>query len=83
MIFKPRTEQDFSFINEFDVKVTDLTNLEHITNVIIKVNGDTKFNGTIITGQDQFVINAGDTVFISVTKDFYKTCKMQINGFLL
>jgi len=83
IIFKPRTEQDFTFINEFDVKVTDLINLENITNVIIKVNGNTKFNGTIITGQDQFVINAGDTVFISVTKDFYKTCKLQIKGFLI
>lgn len=83
IIFKPRTESEFSFVSEYDTKITDLTGIENITNVIVTINGNIVFNGIIVTGQNQFVINAGDTVFISVTKDFYKTCKFQLNGFLI
>lgn len=83
VIFKPRTETVFSFRSEYDTKITELTGIENITNVLITVNGNTKFNGIVMSGQDQFVVNAGDTVFITVTKNFYKTCKLQLNGFLL
>ena len=83
IIYKPRIEPEFSFVSEYDIKITDLTGIENITNVEITVNGNVVFNGIIVTGQNQFVINAGDTVFINVTKDFYKTCKLQLNGFLI
>jgi hypothetical protein len=83
VIYKPRTDKDFDFVAEYDVKLTTLINVENITNIMIYVDSVLKFSGLTITGPEQFVINAGQTVFISVTKDFNKTCKFQLSGYLI
>ena len=83
MVFKPSSENNFSFTAEYDIKLTTLTNVENITNIIIKVNGVEQINGLTINPSQEFVINAGDEVFISVTKDYYQTCKFHLGGYLL
>ena len=83
IIFKPRTDRTFSFIAEYDMKLTYISGVENITNIIIKVDGIEKVNGTTISGAQQFVVNAGQTVFINVTKDFNSTCKFQLGGYLI
>ena len=83
MIYKPRAEKDFSFIAEYDMKLTSISGVENITNIIIKADGIQKFNGITITGPTEFVINAGQSVFISVMKDYYQTCKFQLGGYLI
>ena len=83
IVFKPRTENSFNFESEYDTKITSLGNVENITNIKIKVNGIEVFNGITLSGPQQFVINAGDNVFITVTKEFNLTCKFQLGGYLL
>jgi hypothetical protein len=83
VIFKPRANPDFDFIAEYDMKITDISNVENITDIVIKVDGVTVFSGLSITGPQEFIVNAGQTVFISVTKDFNQTCKFQLSGYLI
>jgi len=83
IIYKPGSESDFSFIAQYDMILTNISGVENITNISISADGIQKFNGIVITGPTQFVINAGQSVFISVTKDFYLTCKFQLNGYLI
>lgn len=82
-IFKPRSDVDFSFLAEYDVKITDLLNVENIHNIIIEVNGVEKVNDLSISGSQQFVINAGDTVYIKINKSIFSTGKFQLVGYLL
>lgn len=83
MIYKPRSESDFSFTAEYDMKLTSISGVENITNILIKADGIEKFTGIAITGPTEFVVNAGQTVFISVVKDFNQTCKFQLGGYLI
>lgn len=81
VIFEPRSNDNFSFSSEFSLKFTDIVNIENITNIIIKVNGVQVFAGLDLTSD--IIINAGDTIYISVTKDFYSVCKFQLIGNLI
>lgn len=81
IIFKPRSEQDFSFVSDFDLKMVTIQNIENISNIIIKVNGVTQFNGLLLSSP--IIVAAGDTIHISVTKDFYNTSKFQLLGTLI
>ncbi len=83
LIYKPKSDKDFSFVSEYDMTLTTISGVKDITNIIIKIDGIEKFNGVNINGSTQFVVNAGQTVFISVTKDYYQTCKFQIGGYLI
>lgn len=83
MIYKARSENNFNFTAEYDMKLTSISGVDNITNIIIKADGIPKFSGINITGPTQFVINAGQNVFISVTKDFNQTCKFQLGGYLI
>ena len=83
VIFKPGSENNFDFKTGYDMKLTYITNVENITNIIIKVDGIEKFNGLAINGPTEFIINANQTVFISVDKDYYQTCKFLIGGYLI
>lgn len=83
VIYKARSENSFSFVAEYDMKITDLFNLENITNVTIKLDGVQVFSGITINGPQSFVINAGQDVFISVVKDYYQVCKFQLSGYLI
>jgi hypothetical protein len=83
IIFKPRTNNSFSFVAEYDMKLTYISNVDNITNIKITVNGQEKINGISINGTQEFIVNAGETVFIDVDKDFYNISKFQLGGFLI
>jgi len=83
IIYKPRAEKDFDFIAEYDMKLTSLSGVENITNITITVDGLVVFNGINITGPTEFIINAGQNVFISVTKNYNQTGKFQLGGYLI
>lgn len=78
VIFKPKSEPDFTFTPEFDIKFTDIVNIENVTNIVIKVNGVEKFNGIDLT--TSIVVSAGDSVYIKINKDFYSTGKFTLLG---
>ncbi len=77
-IFKPNAETSLTFNSEFDVKLNQIINIEGITNILITVNGVQKFNG--IDFVNSIVINAGDEIYIKVSKDFNSTGKLTILG---
>lgn len=79
IIFKPRSVSDFTFTSDFDIKYTDITNIDGATNIQIKVNDVEKFNGIDFTGTN-IVINAGDLIYIKVSRDFYSTAKFILVG---
>ena len=78
VIFKPRSESEFSYVAEYDSKYLDIINIEGTTNILIEVNGVAVFNG--IDFQNSFVVNAGDTIFIRVTRDVLTTSKFTLIG---
>lgn len=78
VIFKPRSESDFSFITEYDIKFTDIVNIENVTNIIIKVNGVEKFNGINFT--TPIVVSSNDNVYIKITRDFNSIGKFTLLG---
>lgn len=83
MIFKPRSESSFDWVSEYDIRIVGLSNVENITNIRIIVDGVEVFNGLSFNGSQEFVINAGQTVFINVTKNLNQTCKFQLSGYLI
>ena len=67
--FKPKSESQFTFISQYGTSFTQLTNILNISRIVITINGIGVFDGTILN--TPLVINANDTVTISVTKGFY------------
>lgn len=74
-IFKPRSETSITFKAEFDIKFTEITNITDITGIVVKVNGN-----TVTT---PFVVTAGDTIFIDITKNYNKTGSFLLIGNLI
>ena len=78
IIFKARSESNFTFVSDFDLKYTDISNVEGATNIILKVNGIEKLNG--LTIGSNIIISAGDTIYIKVSRDFYTAAKFTLIG---
>lgn len=74
-IFKPRSLTEMSFKAEYDTKFLDILNIVDIADITIKVNG------SIVT--TPFVVTAGDTIFIDITKGFMKTGSFLLTGNLI
>tara|TARA_B100000927_G_scaffold23429_2_gene17703 strand:+ start:12033 stop:13085 length:1053 start_codon:yes stop_codon:yes gene_type:complete len=81
VIFKPNSETDFTFSSDFDIKFTQILNIESVDNIIIKVNGVEKFNG--IDFVDPVVVNTGDEIFIEINKNLLATGKFTLIGNIL
>jgi hypothetical protein len=78
IIYKPQSESSFEYKADYDSKYTDIVNIEGATNIEIKVNGTQVFNGIDFTSS--FVVNAGDTIYIKVSRDYYSTAKFTLIG---
>lgn len=78
VIFKPKSEPDFTFTPDFDIKFTDIVNIEDVNNIVIKVNGVEKFNGIDLV--TPIVVSTGDSIYIKINKDFYSTGKLTLLG---
>lgn len=81
VIFKPNSETNFTFSSDFDIKFTQILNIESVDNIIIKVNGVEKFNG--IDFVDPVVVNTGDEIFIEINKNLLATGKFTLIGNIL
>jgi hypothetical protein len=79
--FRPKAEVSFSFEIQYDIKFVGLVNVSDISNIIIQVNGNEVVNG--LTLSDNFTVNAGDTIFIGVTKNYLDNGKFQLLGNIL
>jgi len=67
--FKPQSDSEFSFTNQYGVSFTQLTGIVGITRIVISVNGVGVFDGTVLT--TPLTINANDVVNVKVYKGFY------------
>lgn len=81
VIFKPKSEPDFSFISDYDISFSDIINIENVTNIQIKVNGIEKFNGIDFT--TPVVVSAGDSIYIRVDRPWNTTGKFTLIGNIL
>jgi len=77
-IWKQTSDNVFSFRVEYDVNFTVLQNIEHITRIVIKVNGVGVFDGTVLTSP--LILYGNDEVTITVTKDFSNIGKFVLIG---
>lgn len=78
VIFKAKSEPDFTFISDYDVNLSSIVNIENVTNIEIRVNGVTKFNGLDFT--TPIVVSAGDTIYIKVDRPWGTIGKFTILG---
>jgi hypothetical protein len=78
VIFKPKSESNFTFTPDFDIKFTDIASIEGLNNIIIKVNGVEKLNGIDLV--TPIVVSTGDSVYIEINKDFNSTGKFTLLG---
>lgn len=74
-IFKPKAETRVTITSEFDTKFTSISNQQNVNSILIEVNGN-----PVTT---PFVVSAGDTIFIDITKDFNLTASFLLSGNLI
>lgn len=67
VIFKQMSSNSFSFVNDVDIKVTEIISINGLSNIEIKINGVSVFIGLSI--DNPIFINNGDTVDITVVKN--------------
>lgn len=66
-IFKPSSSLEFEFTLKYDVNFTILNNIENISRIVINVNGNNIFDGTILVSP--LILSANDIVKIRVYKN--------------
>lgn len=77
-VFKPSSDQQFSFTSQYDLNFTQLTGVENITRIVITVNGTGIFDGLVMSSP--IIISANDIVNIKVYKALNATGKFQLIG---
>ena len=78
IIFKPQANSDFTYVAEYDSKYTTLTNFGGMSNIFISVNGVEVLNGLDLTSD--FIVTAGDNIFIRVTRSLGTEAKFTLIG---
>lgn len=78
IVFKPRSEQKFTFMAKYNLVFNQLVNIENISNIIILVNNVEVFNGLSLTSS--IILSAGDQVDIKITKNNLVIGKFQLLG---
>lgn len=78
IVFKPNSENNFSFTSKYDVSFSKIENIEYISKIEIYVNNISVFSGTVLT--TPLVIRTNDVVKIKVFKNNIKTAKFQLIG---
>jgi len=76
--FKPKSEPQFTFTNQYSVSFSQLTGIVNLTRIVILVNGIGVFDGTILTSP--LVFNANDVITIKVSKGYYNDGVFKLIG---
>jgi hypothetical protein len=80
-VWKPRADFQFTFTSVNDVSFTQLTNIENITRIVIRVNNVLVFDGDSLN--TPINIQQGDVVNIRVFKNFLTLGSFKLIGSLL
>ena len=67
--FKPKSETSFTFIVQYNVNFTQLTSIQNISRIVIRVNDLVVFDGLVLT--TPIIFNENDSINITVYKGFY------------
>lgn len=78
IVFKPRSEPQFTFTAQYDISFTQLINVEETERIVIYVNNVGVFDGLVLN--TPIIINSGDQVTIKVYKRNLVTTKFQLIG---
>jgi hypothetical protein len=77
-VYKPKAENQFSFIAQYDALFTQLINIENLTRITITVNSSVVFDGTVLS--TPLNINANDVINVRVYKNFLTVGKFILIG---
>jgi hypothetical protein len=77
-IFKPKSDQKFSFVAKYGINFVNLVNVDMISRIVISVNNVSIFDGLVLTSP--IIINTNDLVEIKVYKNNLATGKFQLIG---
>jgi hypothetical protein len=77
-IWEPRSNTEFTFNALYDLKFTQLTNIENISRIVITQNGTTVFDGTILN--TAIIFYANDIIKIKVYKSAATLGKLTLIG---
>ena len=67
-VWKPRSEPQFTFTQQYDATFTQLIDIQGITRIVITVNSIGVFDGTVMTSP--ITLHANDVVTVKVYKTF-------------
>ena len=76
--FKPKSNAQFSFTNQYDVSFTQLIGIIGITRIVITVNGIGIFDGTILN--TPLIFRTNDIIIIKVYKGYYNEGMFKLIG---
>jgi hypothetical protein len=77
-VWKPKSNNQFTFTAQYDVSFTQLTNIENLSRIVITKNSVSIFDGTILT--TPLIIAANDTINIRVYKNLLTLGKFTLIG---
>jgi hypothetical protein len=77
-IFKPKTVAEFSFTAKYGVSFTQLSDIQDISRIIIKVNNISIFDGLIMSSP--IILNENDVVTIKIYKNNLATGMFKLIG---
>jgi hypothetical protein len=76
-IWKPNSEFEFSFISQYPVSFTRISEIDNINRIILKINGIVFFDGTILN--TPLIFDANDNVSVKI----YKNNNLSVGSFKL
>lgn len=77
-VYKPKADNQFSFIAQYDASFTQLINIENISRITITINSSVVFDGTVLS--TPLNINANDVINVRVYKNFLTVGKFILIG---
>jgi hypothetical protein len=77
-VWQPKSSLSFSFRAKYDVVLNQLVNVENISRIIIKRNGTSIFDGTVLTSSLVFIAN--DDIEVKVYKNSLTLGKFTLIG---
>ena len=78
IVFKPRANNTFTFNAKYDMRFTQIVNLDSITRIVLTINGVEVFDGLQLSSP--IIVSSNDIVNITVYKHFLQTGKFELIG---
>lgn len=77
-VFKSKSKNEFKFIADYKIQLISIDNIENTTNIQIFVDNVEVFNGLQLPISSLIIINAGSSVNIKISKNFFDTSKFML-----